>query len=73
MARPVRGVEWSGGPQPPKTIKIWSGLRKFLLDFALALEVSPVNTLKSSSEPPKSIIVNKNVGTGNQNMGLDFA
>jgi len=61
-------------PDPiPENHQNMVGTWKFSLDFALALEVSPVNTCKSSSEPPKSIIVNRQCGVGNQNMGLDFA
>ena len=59
-------------PKPPKFGPFWSGLRKFSLNFALALEVSIVNTLKSSSEPPKSIIVNRQCGGGKLKYGVRF-
>jgi len=58
--------------KPPKFGPFWSGLRKFSLNFALALEVSLVNTLKSSSEPPKSIIVNRQCGGGKLKYGVRF-
>jgi len=49
-------------PKPPKFAQFWSGLRKFSLDFALNIGVSRVNTPYSSSEPNKSVIVNKQCG-----------
>jgi len=52
--------------------QFWATLRKFSLDFALALVVSSVNTHKSSSEPSKSIIVNRQCGAGNQNMAFCY-
>ena len=58
--------------KPPKFGPFWSGLRKFSLDFALALDVSLVNTLKSSPEPPKTIIVNRQCGDGKSKYGVRF-
>jgi len=58
--------------KPPKFGQFWSGFRKFSLDFALALAVSPVKTHKSSSEPPKSIIVNRQCGGGKSKCGVRF-
>jgi len=58
--------------KPPKFGPFWSGLRKFSLNFALALEVSLVNTLKSSPEPPKSIIVNRQCGGGKSKYRVRF-
>jgi len=58
--------------KPPKFGQFWSVLRKFSLDFASALAVSLVNALKSSSEPPKSIIVNRQCWDGKSNYGIKF-
>jgi len=43
-----------------------------LLDFAFNIGVSQVNTPYSSSEPNKSVIVNKQCGVGNSNMYPNF-
>jgi len=56
--------------KPLKFGPFWSGLGKYSLDFALALEVSLVNTHKSSLEPPKSIIVNMQCGGGKSKYGV---
>ena len=58
--------------KPPKFGHFWSGHRKFSLDFALPLEVSLVNTRKSSSETPKSVIVNRQCGGGKSKYGVRF-
>ena len=45
-------------PKPPKFAQFWSGLPKFSLDFA-SMGVTGVNAPYSSSEPNKSVIVNR--------------
>ena len=67
----TRGTTWPPAPENHQNLANF-GRNFFSLDFTLALAVSPVNTHKSSLEPPKSIIVNRQCGVGNQNMGLDF-
>ena len=49
-------------PKPPKFAQFWSGLRKFSLHFAFNIGVSRANTPHSSSEPNKSVIVNRRCG-----------
>jgi len=52
-------------PQTPKTAKICPSLvGTFSLDFAFNIGVSRVNTRYSSSEPNKSVIVNRQCGGG---------
>ena len=45
-------------PKPPKFAQFWSGLRKFSLDFAFNIG-GLTSKHRSSSEPNKSVIVNR--------------
>ena len=63
-------------PQTPKTAKIcpilvWTD--NFRSISRLTLGVSRVNTPYSSSEPNKSVIVNRQCGVGTSNMYPNFA
>ena len=57
-------------PKPPKFAQFWSGLFRSI--SRLTLGVSRVNTPYSSSEPNKSVIVNRQCGGGKFKYVLKF-